>query len=164
MTEHIFTSDYHISCTSLCFFAAWKVGVGLFHHVALIIGHCQSGDWQRHYQTADAAYKGADGEGKENDGGREAHDAPHDARRDDDVLDDLHNEVNGEGAADEQPEVLPGLSGAQQGQEGARQEASHLQVRHETDDADEAAQSDGHGETHEEEAQREKHAVAQSNE
>ena len=104
MTEHI--SIITSPAPLLCFFAAREVGIWFLDHVALIVGHCQSGDWQRHYQTTDAANKGADGEGKENDDGREPHDAAHDARRDDDVLDDLHNEVNGEGAADEQPEVV----------------------------------------------------------
>ena len=86
---------------------------------------------------------------------------PHDLRRKESVLNNLHHGKDDERHQEDKPEVLSRIGSLDNGQNNGGDKAYQLEVRYHVEQSDEQAQADGHWEVDNQETDAEQYAYTQ---
>ena len=123
-------------CSIPCFFPF----PFLFQYKKAIIRDEDGGEREGYDEADESQQVAPHGEGEEDDGRAQSHHLTHNTRREHQVLNALYYQEDDEAVEDDEPEVLTRLVGTHQSQKHGRDDAQHLEVRHEVEYANEHAQ------------------------
>ena len=143
---------------------AWGLAVLAVGDILVVIGQEEGCQRQGDDEADKAEERAPDREREQDDGGIETHGLAHDLGGKEEVLDALHDDINGHARPPYRPEVDVGVGAVDEAEDGRRHDGDELEIGHHVEQADEEAEDDGEGQADDDEADAEEDADAEGDE